>query len=116
MHRERRVDGALSVILVRQGSAEDRHDGVTDVLVDRAFVAADLACELVEVRPEDAAKLLGVEPLAERRRTRKIREQDGDDLALLAEIPEFRVGDLKRRAFARGPRGRPGHLVQRRAA
>ena len=40
--RERGADGALRVVLVRDGRAEDRHHGVADELLDRAAEALEL--------------------------------------------------------------------------
>ena len=39
---ERRVHGAPGVVLVRHGGAEQRHDPVTEELVDRPLVAMHL--------------------------------------------------------------------------
>ena len=38
-----RAHGALGIVLVRHGRAEDGHHGVADELLDRAAVALDLA-------------------------------------------------------------------------
>ncbi len=86
LHRERGMDRALGVVLVRDRRAEDGHDGVPDVLVDRALVSLDLPCQGAEVRAEDAAQLFGVELLRERRGAREIREQDRD-----GPMPQSRV-------------------------
>ena len=40
---ERRPDGALGVVLVRDRRAPDRHHGVADELLDRAAVAASIS-------------------------------------------------------------------------
>ena len=45
LHPEAGADGALGVILVRDGRAEERHDVVADELVDGAAVALHLAAE-----------------------------------------------------------------------
>ena len=44
--REGRADGALGVVLVRGGSAEQRHHGVADELLDRSAVAFELGAKL----------------------------------------------------------------------
>ena len=41
LDRERRTQGALGVIFVGDGRAEQRHDAVAQELVDRALVAVD---------------------------------------------------------------------------
>ena len=40
--RERGTDGSLGIVLVRDGSTEQRHDGVSDELLHRAAVALEL--------------------------------------------------------------------------
>ena len=115
LHRKGRIDGALGVVLVRDRSAEDRHDGVTDVLVDRPFVAADLPRKLVEIGREHATKLLGVEALAQHGGAGEIGKENRYDLALLAQIRTRDVGHLQRRAFGCGAAWRDGSTVERGA-
>ena len=43
LHGDGGADGAIGVVLVGDGRAEDGHDGVADVLVDGPAVALDLA-------------------------------------------------------------------------
>ena len=43
--RERRADGALGIVLVRDRRAEERHHRVADELLDRAAVALELRAE-----------------------------------------------------------------------
>jgi hypothetical protein len=43
--RERRADGALGIVLVRDGRAEDRHHRVADELLDGAAVPLDLRAQ-----------------------------------------------------------------------
>ena len=66
LHRKRREDRALGVVLVRDRRTEHRHHRVADVFVDRALVPLDLPRERTEVRAEDPAQLLGVELLRQR--------------------------------------------------
>ena len=40
--RERRANSALRIVLVRDRSTEDGHDGVADELLDRAAVSLEL--------------------------------------------------------------------------
>ena len=98
LHRERGVDRALRIVLVRDRRAEYGHDRVTDVLVDRPLVPLDLAREGPEVAAEDRPQLLRVELLRERRRAGEIREEDGHDLPLLEERLVRLGGDLERGA------------------
>ena len=63
---ERRAYGADAVILVRNRRAEDGHDRVADVLVDRPPVVLDRAREDAEVRAEYRAQLARGELRAER--------------------------------------------------
>ena len=59
--RERRTDGALRIVLVCDGRAEDRHDGVADELLDRAAAALELGAQPLVIRPQDRFDVLGVE-------------------------------------------------------
>jgi hypothetical protein len=65
--------------------AEHRHHRVADELLDRALVALDHRGHLVEVAFHHAPERLRVEPLAERRRARDVREDDRDDAAALRD-------------------------------
>ena len=76
------MDGALSVILVRDGRAEEGHDAVAEELVDRALVAVDLVQHQLEGPGHEAVDVLGVEPLGERGEPRDVGEEDRDLLAL----------------------------------
>src|SRR5207245_505153 len=98
LHRERGVDRALRIVLVRDRRAEYGHDRVTYVLVDRPLVPLDLAREGAEVAAEDRPQLFRVELLRERRRAGEIREEDGHDLPLLEERLVRLGGDLERGA------------------
>ena len=53
---ERGANGALGIVLVRDGGAEERHHGVADELLDRAPVALELAADARVVRTEDRAR------------------------------------------------------------
>ena len=50
--QERSADGALGVVLVRDGDAEMRDDRVADVLLDRAAAALELGAEAAVVELE----------------------------------------------------------------
>ena len=85
LDRERRADGPLRVVLVRDGCAEDADDGVADELLDRSAVTLELVPRARRgtgrrMRPH----VLGIELLRASGRPDEVREDDGDDLALLA--------------------------------
>jgi hypothetical protein len=83
--RERRVAGALGVVLVRDRRPEQRHDAVARVLVDRALEAVHALAQDLEEAVEDAVPLLGVELLGQLYRALHVGEQDGDLLPLTFE-------------------------------
>ncbi len=93
---ERRADGALGVVLVRDGSAEDRHHGVADELLDGAAEALELVAQAGVVRAEQRAHLLGVHLLSARGEADEVGEEDGDDLAFLE--PRLLLGRKRRGA------------------
>ena len=76
------VDRALSMILVRDRSTEQRHDAVTKELVHGALVAVDLGEHQLEDPGHEAMDFFGIQPLGQRRETRDVDEQDGDLLPL----------------------------------
>ena len=82
LHRDRGDHGTYGVVVTRFGHAKDRDDRVSDVLVDDAAAAMDLARERRKVRAEDRAKLLGIEALAECGRAGDVGLEDGDDATL----------------------------------
>ena len=61
--RERRADGALGVVLMRDRRAEERHHRVADELLDRTAEALELGPETGVVGRKERADVLGVEPL-----------------------------------------------------
>jgi hypothetical protein len=82
-HRERRPDGALRIVLVCDGGPEDGHDRVPDELLDDSPEALDLGSDSREVRRQQAAHVLRVQPLGVCGRVDEIGEEDAHDLALL---------------------------------
>ena len=82
--RDGRSHGALRVVLVRDGGAEDGHHRVADELLDRATVPLELGPELRVIRREGGADVLGVETLGACRRADEVGEEDRHDLPLLA--------------------------------
>ena len=76
--------GAFRIVLVRGRRPEDCDDGVADELLHRAPVALELVPEPRVVRGQQRPDVLGVEPLSALGRADQVREDDGDELALLA--------------------------------
>ena len=74
-------NGSLGVILVGRRCAPDRHDRITDELLDRSPVAADDLARQVEVAREQLASVLGVAALRERREPDQIGEHDRHESA-----------------------------------
>jgi hypothetical protein len=83
--RQRGPYGALGVILVRHGRAEDRHDRVANELRDRATVPLEDRAQVGVVRLQEPLHILGIHSLGARREPHEVGEQHRDDLALLAE-------------------------------
>ncbi len=84
LDRERRAHRPLGVVLVGNRRSEDGDDRVADELLDGAAVPLELLPETCVVRSEHRADVLGVEPLRPLGRPDHVREDDRDDLALLA--------------------------------
>ena len=78
------ADGSLGIVLVGDGSAEQRHDRVADELLDRASVALQLGAKASVVRAEERLHVLRVHRLRLRREPDEVAEEDGDDLAFSA--------------------------------
>ena len=83
---ERRPHRALGVVLVRDGRAEQRHDGVADELLDRTAVAFELGSNAGVVRTENRRHVLGIQGLRLPREADEVAEDDGDDLAFRARL------------------------------
>ena len=79
---ERSADGALGVVLLRDGCAPDGHDRVPDELLDRAAVALDGRAGLLEVAGEQLPGVLRVASLGGGRESDEVGEQDGHEAAL----------------------------------
>ena len=78
---ESRADGALRVVLMRDGRAEDRHHRVADELLDRSSVSLELRAQVSVIRREQAAHVLGIHLLGARGKANEVAEEDSDDLA-----------------------------------
>ena len=106
--RERRANGALWIVLVRNRGAEHRHHGVADELLDRAAVSLELRTQARVVGGQDRPHLLGVVALGLGGRADEIREEDGHHLPLLQLV---RARSLERRPAARAERSVGGALL-----
>src|SRR5207245_8805321 len=115
LHGERRAYRPFGVVLVSDRRAEDRHDRVADVLVDRAAEGLELTRQCAEELREDETELFRIQSLAEGGRARKVREEDGDLSALVREVLDRSAGDLERRprACRRGRGGKDGGAAPR---
>ena len=83
LHLTRRAHGSQRVVLVDAREPEDGHHGVADELLDRAAVPRDRRAHRVEVAGHRLPQRLGVELLAEARRSLQVAEEDRDELAHL---------------------------------
>src|SRR4029077_16791439 len=78
------ANGALGVVLVPDGSAEEGHHRVADELLDGAAVALQLLPETGLIWREELCDILGIHLLRARSEADKVAEEDGHDLALFA--------------------------------
>jgi hypothetical protein len=92
LHPERRVERALRMVLVREGSTEQRENSVAGRLHDIAVVAAHGLDHQLEGGIDDCPRLLRIEVLHQLGRALDVREQRGHRLALALEF--FGVGRL----------------------
>ena len=83
LHRERGAEGALRVVLVRDGRAEDDEDRVADELLDRAVVPDRLLGEVLEDARDEDLELLRVHLIGELRESGEVGEQHRHEAALL---------------------------------
>ena len=121
---ERGRAGALGVVLVGDRGAEERHDAVAGVLVDRPLVAVDAVGEDPEEAIEEPMPFLGIDALGELHRARHVGEEDGDRLALALERAlggEDLLDEVARRVGARlgeaaGAARRAPQALQNRAS
>ena len=95
--RDRRADGALGVVLVRERHAEGGHDGVAGELLDRPAVRDDAVRDLVEEAAHAPADDLGVGVVHELRGGDEVDEQHGGELALHASNGSCGVRCYERR-------------------
>ncbi len=81
-HTKRGAQRPRRVVLVCGGDSEGCHDRIADELLDCSTLGLDLGAHRVGVRAEHVLQVLGIELLPERRRSRDVREEHGDELAL----------------------------------
>jgi hypothetical protein len=74
--------GALSVVLVGDRGAEERHDAVTGVLVDGPLVSVNAPGKDPEQAIQQAMPFFRIDALRELHRAHDVGEEDGDQLAL----------------------------------
>src|SRR2546428_457561 len=79
---ERRLDGPACMVLMCDGRPEERHDAVTEKLVDRAFVAVHLGQHEVEGSAHQAVDFLRVDTLGQRSEPRDVHKKHRDLLTL----------------------------------
>jgi hypothetical protein len=82
LHAQRRVEGALGMVLVRDRRAEEREDAVAARVGHPAVVAVHGVRHHGEGGVDDAARVLGVEAIDQLHRPLDVGEQRGDGLAL----------------------------------
>ena len=83
--RDRRAHRPLGIVAVGNRRSEHGHDRISDELLDRAAERLDLVPHSSEVRREDRAHVLGIEPLRAGGEPDEVGEEHGDDLPLLGQ-------------------------------
>ena len=117
-NRQPGPNGALGVVLVRNGSAEDGHDRVSDELLDDAAIRLDAVAKKVVVGPQPGADVLGIRALRSRREPDEVAEEHGDDLPLLphrdgcaGELGTARIAESRAVAILRPARRAGRHAL-----
>ena len=82
MHLERRVQGALRVVLVRHRRAEDRHHRITDEFLDECVEPLDHPAQGAEQVGLQRPHVLGIQPLGDRCESGQVCEQHGGRSAI----------------------------------
>ena len=100
LDRQRRAERPRGVVLVGDRRAEERHDAVTEELVDRPLAAVDGREDHLEDAVHDAVDVLGVEALRHCGEAGHVGEHHGDGLALTLE-GALRGEDLLGEVFRR---------------
>ena len=100
LHRQRRMQRALGVILERSRSTEHRHDSVTGELLDRATRELDLLAHRVVEGFELCSHALRVAIAGVGGRADQIGKENRDELALLARAHPGSLPEAAERALA----------------
>ncbi len=100
LHRQRRMQRALGVILERSRSTEHRHHGVTGELLDRATRELDLLAHRVVEGFELCSHALRVAIAGVGGRADQIGKENRDELALLARAHPGSLPEAAQRALA----------------
>ena len=82
---EGRVDRAQGMVLVGDGRAEQRHEPVTEELIDGTFVAVDLPEHQFERTVHEDVDVLGIEPFGQRGEAGDVGEKHRDLLTFTFE-------------------------------
>ena len=82
---ERAAQGALGVVVVRLGCAEDRHGRIADVLLERAAESDDLGRDGGEVGALDLTHRLRIGLLGAPGESNEVREQDRHQAPLVGD-------------------------------
>ena len=82
LHRQRRMKGALRMVLMSHWRAEQREDAVPGRLRNVTAVAMHRLHHKIQHRIDDRARLLGIEIAHQFRRALDVSKQCGDRLAL----------------------------------
>jgi len=104
LDRQGGAERALSVVLVGDGGAEERHHAVAEELVDRSLVAVDGLENDLEGAVHDRVDFFGIQALGHRREAGDVGEEHRHLLALAfdgAARAEDLVGEVLRRVRLR---------------
>ncbi len=83
LHRQRRPDGSVGIVLVGDGRTEQRHHRVSEQLVDHPTVGLDVGHEQGKRGVDQALHLFGIAILGERCEPDDVGEHDGHDSTCL---------------------------------
>jgi hypothetical protein len=79
---QRGAERSVGMVLVGDGGSEERHDAVTEKLIDVAFVAVNCLQHDLERPVHNRVDVFGVQFFGDRREAAHIHEHHGDVLAL----------------------------------
>src|SRR4030095_3579183 len=79
------MDGAPRTVFVCNGGAEERHDAVTGILIDRTLEPMHLGGDELAAAIDEAVHVLGIQSLGELREARDVGEKNRDLPALTLE-------------------------------